>query len=433
MATRRTFLKSSGAAAALLGTVGLAGCSEVQDAVPGGGDGGGGTSYSGWLYDPDEVMDTSFEMFGTFSIEDIYANEENIPDEVFDNLEDANDDLDQIGVDLEETSSMTMAAFVEEEPSVRRASSVGGGGSAAVSGSFDVGDIEDRVEENNETLPEEQQLEEEDEYEGYSIWVGEYEEQMMNGETRTQSSAVGLSEENIISGAMGSNEAEAIDAVETMIDANNGNAPKWRDENEHADEVIGQLGSNTMAIGSTTPDIDSYVAEFTAGMEEAEDQMTRDVGELLNDIADNMTAIGMAMEILGEEYETRFAMTYDESDDAETEPYEDMIELIEENNESEVEQPLENVDVSKNGRTIMVTTSGETETLFEEAEDSASGSSSASGSGTSSAGAGDDGGDGDTDYSLALGPNPVSMQFAAPTDLVGTPLTEGGIDLDFGL
>jgi len=433
MATRRTFLKSSGAAAALLGTMGLAGCSEVEDAV-GGGDGGGGTEYSGWLYDPSEVMDTSYEMFGTFSIEDIYANEEHIPDEVFENLEDANDDLSEVGVDLEETSSMTMMGFLEEDFEPASANLTDGGGSAAVSGSFEVDEMEDRVEENNETLPEEQQLEEEDEYEGYSIWVSEYEQEMMNGETRNQSSAIGLSEDNIVSGAMASNDAEAIEAVEEMIDANNGDADTWTDVSDDGDEVISQLGSNTMAMGSLTPDIDTYVGELTGAMEQSEDESSREFAELLDEIADNMVAMGMAMEILGEEYETRFAMVYDESDDAEVEPYEDMIDLIKEENESEVEQPLENVEVSKNGRTIMVTTSGETETLFENAEDSASGSASGSAgaSGTAEAGAGsgeDESGGGDGDYSIDLGPNPGSMQFVTPSDVFGTALTEGGLEI----
>ncbi len=189
--------------------------------------------------------------------------------------------------------------------------------------------------------------------------------------------------------------------------------------------MINQLGSNTMAMGSTTPDIDTYVSELTGAAANSQDETTQEAADLTNDIAENLVSMGMAMEILGEEYETRFAMVYEEGDDAETGPYEDMIELIEENNTSEVEQPLENVEVSKNGRTIMVTTTGETETLFENAQESASGSASASGSGSSSDGGGGD----DTDYAIGFPVDVATMQVVSLGDIVGAPLSEGGVDV----
>jgi len=418
MESRRSFLKTSGSAAALLGTMGFAGCSEVENALGGGGD--KGTSYSNWLYDPSDLMDGEFRGFGTFNVQSIYENEEHIPDAVFEDLEESNDQLSEFGVDLEQTSDMTAMGYtgnfdIQNQPSMSEVSS---GGSVAITGSFEVSDMEDAIELANQDVPPEQQLEEDDEYEGYTVYTTSYENQPPQGEPVTQSGTIAMSEDSVVMGGMQSNDAEAREAMELMVDAESGSADRWTDENEDGDELVSQLGSNTMAMGMTLDEEQVDQIMGMAGFLVGDDQEAQEALSLVQDVVENMVAIGMAIEINGEEYEARFAMVYDESDNADSGAVEDLFDFLKEQNESDMENPLENVEVSENGRTVMVTTTGDTEELFESATESA-GAGSSSESGT------EQGTEDDTDYAF----DPTMAVSTANIIDAATP--GGGVDLGY--
>lgn len=362
MATRRNFLKSGGAAATLLGTLGLAGCTEIENAL----GGGGGSSYSNWLYDPSELISSEYEAFGTFNVQSIYENREQIPDEVFEDLEEANEELSNFGVDLEETEDMTGIGF-----SGNILSSFGGsggmnevdaGGSVAISGSFDVDDVESAVELANGEVPSDQRLEEDGEYEGYNMWTTVYEQMPPGSENAiSQSAAAALSEENIVVGGMQTAETDesrvvARDAVELMIDTEGGSGTRWKSENDDASEMIDNVGGDTFAMGATLGTLVDFAGNF---IEE----------ESVQDVLDGLVAVGVGVDINGETYETNIAMVYGDSEDADTDSYEAFFEYLREQNNSDVEDPFEDIQTSKNGRTIVVTTTGDTAELFESAGD----------------------------------------------------------------
>lgn len=406
MASRRNFLKSGSAAAALLGTMGLAGCSSIENAL---GGGGGSTSYKNWMYDPEELVDSEFVGFGTFNVQTIYENEDQLPDETTEELDDTNEQLSQFGVDLEETDRMTMVGHTGDIINAAMGGAGGGasnlasGGSVAITGTFEPGEVEEAVEMANTTVPEEQQMSDEGEYEGYNMWAASYEQQSTSatGETQSQtvSAAAGLSEESVLMGGMQSNEASAQEAVELMIDTEGGSGTRLTNENDDIKQMVDNVGGSAVAFGVT---LSSLVDTFGSFIQE----------EAVKDVIDNLVAVGIGTDINGETYETNIAMVYDEAGDASTENYEAFFEYLREQNTSDVEDPLSDIETSKNGRTVVVTTTGDTAELFE-----------ASGTGT---------GMGETETTADLTPAVVPydlLSLASPSDIVSSAAPGGGVDV----
>lgn len=399
MASRRTFLKSSGAAAALLGTMGLSGCSSIENAL--GGGGGSSTNYKNWMYDPEELgISAEFVGFATFNVQAIYENEDQLPDESSEELDNTNEQLSQFGVDLEETDRMTMVGHTGDVMGNAMGGSGSGnipsGGSAAITGSFEPSEIEEAVETANQTVPEDRRMTEGDEYEGYSMWTSSYEQQSMGqSEPQTVSAAAALSEESLVMGGMQANGASAQDAVELMIDTNNGSGTRLTKENDDINEMVKNAGGNAFAMGTTLGSLTD-----TLGMVIQE--------SAVQDVIDGLIAVGVGTDINGETYETNIAMVYEESDDASTENYEAFFEYLREQNTSDVEDPLEDISTSKNGRTVVVTTTGDTAELFE---------SGGSGGMTTTA-----------DLGATVAPYDV-LSLASPADIVSSAAPGGGIDV----
>jgi hypothetical protein len=426
MASRRTFLKSSGAAAALLGTMGLAGCSSIENAL--GGGGGGSKSYKNWMYDPNELVATEFVGFASYDVQTIYENEEYIPEEVFEDLEETGEQLSSFGVNLEETQEMV--AMGHTSAGIGGMSMGGGGGgdseppssggTAAINGSFEPDEIEEGVETLNGSVPESQRMEEDGEYEGYTMWTASYEQttRTATGQTQTQevSAAAALSEETVVMGGMQSNEATGREAVEEMIDAQSGSGTRLskgdEDMNTYAGEIINNASGNSFTMGVTLGDIVSQFVSFYQMGEGGSSEL-----EPVLEVLDGLTAVGIGTDINGETYETNIAMVYEDSDAASTESYEDFFEFVREQNTTEVEDPLEDISTSKNGQTVVVTTTGDTEELFESAEDSASGGNGGGMEGTAV-----------PDVGATAVPFDV-LSFASPSVVVDAATPGGGVDI----
>jgi hypothetical protein len=235
------------------------------------------------------------------------------------------------------------------------------------------------------------------------MWATSYEQQSMGagGETQTQtvSAAAGLSEESLVVGGMQSNEASAQDAVELMIDTESGSGTRLTNEQDDVNEMVKNVGADAFAMGTTL----GSIVDFAAGAIQE---------DAVGDVIDGLVAVGLGTAINGETYETNIAMVYDESGDAETENYEAFFEYLREQNTSDVEDPLEDIETSKNGRTIVVTTTGDTEELFEASE---------TGGGTGMEGT-------TADLSAAVVPFDV-LSLASPADIVSSAAPGGGVDV----
>jgi hypothetical protein len=411
MASRRNFLKSSGAAAAVLGTMGLAGCSDLNPLSSGG---GGSKNYKNWMYDPSELVETEFVGFGTFNVQVIFENEDQLPEETVEELDEAGQQLESFGVDLDETERITSVGHTGDVLGNAMSGGGGGegslissGGSAAITGSFETSKIEEAVTSANNSVPENRRLEEDGEYSGYNMWTTSYEQQTASGQTQTVSGAAGLSEDALVASGMQSNEASAREAAELMIDTQSGSGTRLTKENDDVNEMVKNVGGNAFAMGTTLGDLVETLGMFI--QEEA-----------VSDVIDGLVAVGVGTDINGETYETNIAMVYGESSDASTENYDAFFEYLREQNTSDVEDPLEDIETSKNGRTVVVTTTGDTEELFSEASDTGSGSGSTE--------SGSDDGTSTYDIGASVAPYDV-LSLASPSDIVAAATPGGGVDI----
>jgi hypothetical protein len=381
--SRRSFLKSGGVAALLTAT-GLAGC--TGDANPlGGGGGGGGGNYAGWLYDPTAVLeDADYQGFATMSIADVYGNMDQFPDDVQEGLETFNDELED--VDLEEMDDMTGIGYGYP---TQAGGGTRGGATAVFSGSFDADDIEDAIDQANEEAgSEENQLEEEDDYEGYSVYTQESSYQPYGSdETVVNSLAVAFDSKYVVVGGMtaGEEQSTALDAVETMIDRNNGDADKWTSENDDAKELVNNIGDTTVAAGAIW---DQDLADLARGS--AEDEVT--------EVLEDLVGAGQASKLKGESVETKVVLVYDDADAADKETVQEFVDYS--RDESDAADELEEPNVSKKGRSIVIKTSAEIETLWENAN---------TGMGVGGGG----GGDGTTEYVEGSEAPQAQFQFSA--------------------
>jgi hypothetical protein len=328
--SRRSFLKTSGLAA-LLGVVGTAGCLEtVDDAV-----GGGPPDYANWLYDPAEVYDSDYVGFGTFDVQSVYENEDELPEGMMDQVEEVNEEADF--VDLDAMENVTGIAYGLPNQDL-------GGGSMVVSGEFDVdaitAEIENEAPEEYETTT----------HGDFTLYTMTREHPAEDGPD-TNSATVAVSGDHVLVGGMQAPGVTSADAVTTMIDAGGGDVPRLHEENEDADELVSQLGDATLVVGGT---FDADLTNFT-------DDATPD--EVV-DAVDDLVAVGVASDVDGDSVEHTMALVYATEDDASTEDVEDALDRVEETNDPAGDQ-LEDRSVSRDGRAVLVSTTGETEALFE--------------------------------------------------------------------
>jgi len=331
--SRRSFLKTSGLAA-LLGVVGTAGCLEtVDDAV-----GGGPPDYANWLYDPTEVYDSDYVGFGTFDVQTVYENQDELPQGMIDRLDEANEEIDF--VDLETMENVTGIAYGYPNRDH-------GGGSMVVSGEFDVDAITAEIEEES---PEAVETRTEGDYTLYTFTTerqGDDEDDAVD----TNSATIAVSGEQVLVGGMRAPDATSEDAVTTMIEAESGDVARLHDENEDADELVSQLGDATLVMGGT---FDANLTNFT-------DEATPD--EVVA-VVDDLVAVGAASDVNGDTVEHVMAFVYEDGDAASTEDVEAVLDNVEEMSDR-AEDQLEDRSVSKDGRTVLVSTTGETDAFFE--------------------------------------------------------------------
>lgn len=330
--SRRSFLKTSGLAA-LLGVVGTAGCLEtVNDAV---GDGDGSPGYAKWLYDPAAVHDSDYVGFGTYDVHSVYENEEAMPEELMDRIEKANENVEV--VDLEAMQNVTGIAYGQPNRNV-------GGGSMVVTGEFDVDEITTKIEEESTAELEKST------HGDYTFYTRTQERRYADEGPDTKSATVAVSDEHVLMGGTQAPDVDSEDAVTAMIEAGNGNADALGNENEDAGELISKLGDATLVVGGA---FDADLTNFT-------NEATPD--ELVEAV-DDLVAVGAASDVNGDTVEHTMAFVYEDEDAASTEDVEAVFDNFEDANDRAAEQ-LEDRSVSKDGRTVLVSTTGDTEEFF---------------------------------------------------------------------
>lgn len=224
--TRRGILRKGAVALGAATITGSAGCTDsLGDG--GGGDGGGGAGYTRWLPEPGIIGDTDQYGFNATN----YSSLEEHADEFSDDV-----DLDAI------EDSWVVGAGWEEVTMFLRFN-----GMRLIEAGFERADAV--------TAYEDEGFSGEDEYEGFQIMLGP------GGEA-----SVGVGDDVVVTGGFRAGPVGAPqDAVETVIDTNNGDETRYVDESEAFGELTDRLGTGNVVAGSTTAPMSAGQSDPTSG------------------------------------------------------------------------------------------------------------------------------------------------------------------------
>lgn len=295
--TRRDALR--GAAGAVL--AGIAGCTS-------GPMGGGDRSYTEWLYEPGTVTDNDHYSFQTVQADQIVEHEDELDSEVFSQFEeDIEGRYESFNLDIDDIQSYV---------SFR--------GSRVLTGSFDLEEIREELEEDDYDS---------EEHEGYDIFVGPDER-----------NAFGLRGDTILS-IQSFYYDDMDDGVETLIDTKRGETDRYVDESDDFDELVTQLGSGTIRTGRTFEEADS-----------TDERRMR---------FDDQVARGVSLTLNGQTSELRMVLVFDESNDIDTEEIKEVVEEQAESGSGRWIEGFDNIEVSKSGRSAIVTGTEDTDDVLE--------------------------------------------------------------------
>ncbi|WP_332899736.1 twin-arginine translocation signal domain-containing protein [Haladaptatus sp. CMSO5] len=346
MASRRNFLKASGATFALASLGSLAGCTQLETIT-----GPSAPAYSSWLYDPETVLNVDNHLFASVNIQSYYEHEDQLPEELFDSLDQLDEEIDS--VELDELQHMTMLAYGETDFS--RA-----GMSWVVSGSFDSKEISEEIENELEKSQSGENVEK-GEYEGYTLYSIEqpYGYSMSGESDSTMSMTFAIGDENALLGMVVDADARAKAAVEQMIESDAGTVERYYDTNENAKTMMQELGDATVAMGLN---LEVSILKDWVPDEETE----------IKAVLDDLEAMGMGATINGETTENKIILVYEDEDAASAENVEALIERLKEESE-EFEENTTEITVSADGRAVVVTSEVDTDELWSDYQDSSGG------------------------------------------------------------
>ena len=325
--SRRTFLQASGAAA-LLGLSGCTGVLESDDGL----DEDGPPGYTTWLYDPKDLLGVDTRGFASYDVQSVLNRRGELPEDPFEGLEQANQEIE--AVDLEEVEHLSLVGGGETDYERY-------GLSFVVEGSFDAEAIREEIESESGG-----QEFETGSYEGYDLYYGERESAYSN-----ESYAVAVDGDAVVFGMVEDEEVTGRAAAEAMIDAENGSRAGYYGESEYARILVDAMGEATVVMG----------AEFDLGSS-VRDRI-RD--ERARDLADGLSAAGMAGTLGPETTDYEFVLAYEEGTDVPTESAQELVDEAREQSPEAFEH-VEDVAVRSGGRTLTVTATVQTGELLDD-------------------------------------------------------------------
>lgn len=339
---RRTVLKTGGMAA-LFGVTSLAGCTGGNS----NGNSGGGSEGSNWQYDPSTLVDSQNRVYGTVDYAQMYENREYLPESQQESFEtDSDSPVDASDIDL--------ATGVGGGRASPQAESGAAFGSMAITGSFSKSDITGSMNEESET-------EQVGEYEGYTLYSNAEELTGSMGPSGSASATVGVGDGAMVVGFAGSQQSDVSvtgrDAVETMIDASNGNAELLYDNSQYAQTLTDSVDGQSMQMGGEVDPELVALAQESAGPQQQQ-------------FFAGIRAVGFGANIQGETTSFSFAGIYESSDAAESTGIKGTVQAFSDRVVEDSEQ-IDSLESERNGDTIIITMSGDTETIFSQAGSSA--------------------------------------------------------------
>jgi hypothetical protein len=275
--------------------LGIAGCSSLNPF-------GGGGAYANWLPVPDDIDAGDHYQFTYLDTENLEGNEDELPDD-FD-LSFFESTWSPADIDWEDTSTIL---------------------------SFDsviVADAEFTREDVVSDL-EDEDFDEDTDHQGYTLYLGPNELQ-----------AFALNDSNLLV-AFGVIQSDPIDLLEAAIDANNGEAERYGEDNDDLSTLVGELGGGSVVTGRTTEEPDNDDPE--AGR------------------FDHMVARGNESAIDGDTADRRWVVVYDSADDVDTDDLEDWVDAND--GSDEMFDDVDDISYNQNGRLGIVSGTSDTDDL----------------------------------------------------------------------
>lgn len=333
---RRTFIRSTGAAV-VLGATGLAGCSDLL--------GSGSDGADGWIYDPRVVADVPNTAFGSMAYGTLYDNRDELPESMRDRFQ-TNPDSPLQPEDLEDFAATAGGDI---------ASDGGSGaafGSVAVTGSIPRSEFESEIEadESAQSIGS---------YEGYSLYSATEVSQSVGPVPGSGgfsgSGAVAVGDDAIVAGLSWSSGLDlgttGEGAVRTMIDASRGNARRLSATDGPAQRVQDRVSDAMIAAGAEVdPELISLGQQLG--------------GQMGGQILAGLRGGGLGVDIDGETSTYRVVAVYDDETAATEAGLADLADGMSARFE---EQPgIDSLEANQDGAVVVVTLTGDTETLAEQ-------------------------------------------------------------------
>jgi hypothetical protein len=339
---RRSFLKTSGLVAALSVT-GLAGC--TGDLL------GDGSGSGDWKYDPTVLADVGNKFFGEMDYGQIYENRESLPESTSSNFE-MDSDFPVEASDIDTVTGVGGARISLQDDSG------GAFGSAAIAGSWDKSTMVDQIESEGEA-------QKAGEYEGFTLYENPESagEGFSSGFNSQGSGMMGIGDGAMIIGLEMSEGTDlgvtGEETVTTMVDASNGSADLLFDNSQYSGQLNDEIPGSSMIVGGEVdPELVSRAAQ------EADTTQAQYI--------EGMRAGGFGASIEGETTTFTVAMIYESAERAEDTGIKGLVNGFGAQLE-EQQEGLETLNGEYRDSAVVITVTGDTQTIFEEGTDTASG------------------------------------------------------------
>lgn len=331
---RRSFLKTGSLVAAL----GLAGCS--------GGllDGGDGSQSGGdWKYDPATLAEVGNKFYGDMAFSQIYENREYLPESSQSSFEMGSNSP----IEASEIDTVSGVGGASLSP---QTGGGGGFGSAVIAGSWSKSALTDQIESEGEAT-------EAGSYEGFTLYEDSGTTEDVSGNLGGQESAmVGIGDGAMVIGAAAAQQSDlgvtGEDAVTTMIDASNGNAPLLTENSDYVGTLNSEISADSMVVGG---EVDPSLVELAL----------QQAGTTERGYVEGLRAGGFGASIDGETTTFTVGILYESASAAEDTGIADLVNGLAPRVEEQSE-PIDSIEAELRDNIIVVDLTGDTKRIFEE-------------------------------------------------------------------
>lgn len=332
---RRSFMKAGGLVAAM----GLAGCSSglLED----GGDETSGGDY--WKYDPTTLASVANTFYGDFAFGQIYDNREFLPESTQSSFEMDGD----VPIEADQVDRLSGVGAGQVSQQAQRGA---GFGSAVLLGSWEKSALVEQIEDDGDATRT-------GTYEGFDIYkTPEATTDGVSPTMDTQAAVrMAVGDGAIVLGGRAAQQTSldvsGEEAVTTMIDASNGNAPPLSNRS-YVSTLESEISANSMRMGA---EIDPTLVDLA----------TEQAGTTQQTYIEGLRAGGFGASIEGDTTTFSAAVLYETASIAKNTGLAEIVNGLAPQLEGE-NSPIEDIEAKYSDNAVVATMSGPTREIFEE-------------------------------------------------------------------